>query len=47
MYQRNYFAVHLKLTQFCESTVLQFKKKNIPELRIWLTAGPPFYRPYH
>ena len=39
MYQLNHFAVHLKLTQFCKSTVLQFKKKNIPVLRIRLTAG--------
>ena len=24
----NHFAVHLKLTQHCKSTILQFKKKK-------------------
>ena len=25
----NHFVVHLKLTQYCKSTILQLKKKNV------------------
>ena len=25
----NHFAMHLKLTQHCKSTILQFKKKEV------------------
>ena len=30
----NHFAVHLKLTQHCQSTTLQLKKKR-PKIRRW------------
>ena len=33
----NHFAVHLKLTQYCKSTILQLKKKEFA-FRIKLTG---------
>ena len=31
MYKWNHFAAHIKLTQYCKSTLLQLKKENRPD----------------
>ena len=34
----NHFAVHLKLTQHCNSRMLQFKKMSLLDFPLWLSS---------